>query len=59
MATAKSIKSGTALSVDEMKMIIKELAAATTGFTALNGQPLYVEMKAESFERLFNGRKGL
>ncbi len=57
MAIAKSIKSGTSLSVEEMNAIIDQLAGGSFSNSSLNGQPLYIEMKSDFIERFFANRK--
>jgi DNA mismatch repair protein MutL len=58
MAAAKSIKSGVSLTAVEMNAIIDELGKGKFSNSALNGQPLYVEIKNDFIERLFIARKG-
>jgi DNA mismatch repair protein MutL len=53
LALQQSIKAGTSLTEQEMKVLIQELFNCSVPNTTANGKPTYLEFKKENLDKLF------
>ncbi len=53
MAWQQSVKSGTALSRDEVKNLVEDLFACEICNTTPNGKPVFLEFKKDELEKMF------